>query len=361
MSSPDKLVLIMAGGTGGHVYPALATAEELMARGCRVEWLGTERGIESRLVPAAGIKLHFLSVSGLRGKGALALVKAPFMLMLAIMQAMKLCFQLKPACVLGMGGFASGPGGLSAWMQRRPLVIQEQNAIPGTTNRILARLASRVLEGFEGAFSGVGLKVNAVYTGNPVRKSIQAPVAAEEPGEQLKVLVVGGSLGAAVLNEVVPAAMKKLPVSKRPQVWQQTGPTQFDTCAENYRRAGVDAKITSYIDDMAEAYRWADVVVCRAGALTITELASAGVASLLVPYPHAIDDHQTRNAQWLVSRGAALLVPQPEFSAEKLADTVLDWVNNPTQLTLMTKQAALCARNDAAERVADICLEVARG
>lgn len=359
MNTPvAKNILIMAGGTGGHVYPALATAEELIARGCHVEWLGTRRGIEARLVPEAGIKLHYLSVNGLRGKGLLSLLKAPFMLLLAISQALNLCLRYRPACVLGMGGFASGPGGLSAWMLRRPLVIQEQNAVPGTTNRILARFADRVLEGFEGAFDDS----RAEFTGNPVRKSIIESSAQEiaDTGA-LRLLVVGGSLGASILNEVVPAALGKLSQHERPQVWHQSGPTQFDAAAEHYQQAGVEARLVPYIDDMSQAYAWADIVVCRAGALTVTELAAAGVASLLIPYPHAIDDHQTRNGEWLASRGGALVLDQRKFETEKLVGLLKGWISNRDQLLAMGKRAAACAQPLAAQKVAMACLEVARG
>lgn len=354
-----KNILIMAGGTGGHVYPALATAQCLQSAGYRVEWLGTEQGIESRLVPAAGITLHRLTVTGLRGKRLAVLLKAPVLLPLALGQAIKVCRRLRPGCVLGMGGFASGPGGLSAWLLGIPLLIQEQNAVPGTTNRILARLARVVMEGFEGAFGQPGV----LFTGNPVRPEI-ANIAPPEQRQQgrtkpLRILVVGGSLGAEALNQVVPAALALLPESTRPQVRHQTGPKQYDTTAARYRSNEVVASVEPYIDDMAEAYAWADAVVCRAGALTVSELAAAGLPGLLVPYPHAIDDHQTRNAEWLSVRGGAILLPQDQFNAASLAQQLADWQARPGDLLAMAIRARACGRPTATREVADRCMEVA--
>ena len=357
--SGEKRLLIMAGGTGGHVYPALATAQCMRAAGYEVEWLGTRRGIEARLVPEAGIPLHFISITGLRGKRLLALLRAPFLLVLALYQATRVCWQCKPSCVLGMGGFASGPGGVSAWLLRIPLVIQEQNAIPGTTNRLLSHLATRVLEGFEGAFHSV----DAQFSGNPVRREIaELPTPEERCRERsgpINVLVVGGSLGASVLNDTVPDALARLPEATRPGVRHQTGRAQVEETQARYRAGGVDAEVSAYIDDMAAAYAWADVVVCRAGALTVAELAAAGLASLMVPYPHAIDDHQTMNAQWLVDRGAATLLPQDEFNAESLAQRIQGWVQEPQQLFEMALRARACAKPAAAQTVAQCCMEVA--
>ncbi len=349
----------MAGGTGGHVYPALATARCLQDAGYHVEWLGTRKGIEARLVPEAGIRLNCLSVTGLRGKRLAVLVKAPFLLPLALLQAIRVCLRFKPGCVLGMGGFASGPGGLSAWLLRIPLVIQEQNAVPGTTNRILSRFACAVLEGFEGAFGSA----TARYTGNPIRRDIAdiAPPAERGLGrhQPMRVLLVGGSLGALALNEILPEALSQLPAERRPQVWHQTGGQHCEASREQYRVRGVEARVEPYIDDMAAAYSWADVVICRAGALTVSELAAAGLPALLVPYPHAIDDHQTRNARWLSERGAALLVPQDELEPQKLARQLTAWAQDPTVLIAMAERARACARPDAAEQVAAKCMEVA--
>ncbi len=356
-----KNILIMAGGTGGHVYPALATAQCLQSAGYCVEWLGTDKGIESRLVPEAGIHLNCLSITGLRGKRLAVLLKAPVLLPLALLQALRVCLRFRPNCVLGMGGFASGPGGLSAWLLRVPLVIQEQNAVPGTTNRILSRFARVVLEGFAGAFGSA----DAEYSGNPIRREIAdiAPPEQRHLGQHkpVRVLVVGGSLGAKVLNDTVPAALALLPVSRRPEVWHQTGPTQHEATSARYRERGVDGRIAPYIDDMAAAYQWADVVVCRAGALTVSELAAVGLASLLVPYPHAIDDHQSRNAQWLRQRGGAVVLPQTALNAGSLAQYFEAWADDPGVLLTMARRARACARPQAAEQVAARCMEVAGG
>lgn len=357
--SGGKNILIMAGGTGGHVYPALATAQCLRSAGYRVEWLGTRKGIESRLVPEAGIHLNCLSITGLRGKRLAVLLKAPVLLPLAVLQALKVCLRFKPNCVLGMGGFASGPGGVSAWLLRIPLVIQEQNAVPGTTNRILSRFARVVLEGFAGAFGSD----RAEYSGNPIRREIAdiAPPEQRELGRHhpLRVLVVGGSLGAKALNDAMPAALALLPLERRPQVWHQTGPTQYEATRALYQQQGIEALIAPYIDDMSEAYKWADVVVCRAGALTVSELAAVGLPSLLVPYPHAIDDHQTRNAQWLCQRGGATLLPQAQLNPESLAEYLGVWADEPTDLQEMAARARACARPQAAQQVAEKCMEVA--
>lgn len=356
----SRNILIMAGGTGGHVYPALATARCLQSAGYQVEWLGTRKGIEARLVPEAGIPLNCLSVTGLRGKRLAVLLKAPILLPLAVLQALRVCLRFKPVCVLGMGGFASGPGGLSAWLLRIPLVIHEQNAIPGTTNRILARFARQVLEGFAGAFGSAAAR----FTGNPVREDIAGiePPAQRGVGDHrpLRLLVVGGSLGAQVLNETVPRALAQMPVAGRPEVWHQAGPKNYEATSAAYREGGVEARIDAYIDDMAEAYRWADAVVCRAGALTVAELAAVGLPAVLVPYPYAIDDHQTHNARWLSSRDGAVLMPQSELDAPRLAAQLRAWSEQPGQLASMAENARTCARPAAAQEVAACCEEVAR-
>lgn len=357
--SADKNILIMAGGTGGHVYPALATARSLQSAGYTVEWLGTRKGIEARLVPEAGIPLNCLSVTGLRGKRLSVLLKAPVLLPLAMVQALRVCLRFRPSCVLGMGGFASGPGGLSAWLLRIPLVIQEQNAVPGTTNRILSRVASVVLEGFKGAFSLPA----AEYTGNPIRREIAETPLPEQRGlgqhRPLRVLVVGGSLGAAALNRAVPAAAMLLADSDSVEFWHQTGVEQDALARQQYLDCGIEARVEPYIDDMAAAYGWADAVVCRAGALTVSELAAVGLAAVLIPYPHAIDDHQTCNARWLSERGAAVLMPQATLTPQRLAQQLQQWLDQPAELLQMAEAGRACARPDASDRVAARCMEVA--
>jgi UDP-N-acetylglucosamine--N-acetylmuramyl-(pentapeptide) pyrophosphoryl-undecaprenol N-acetylglucosamine transferase len=361
-------VLIMAGGTGGHVFPALAVAEELQARGALIEWLGTAKGIESRLVPAANIPLHCMSVEGVRGRGIVGLLKAPLLILFAIIQACSIMRKFKPNVVLGFGGFASGPGGVAARLMARPLVIHEQNAVAGTTNRLLAKVATRVLCAFPNAFKkNASVKVDEVL-GNPVRKSIHCLASvANRYGARtdnklpLQLLVLGGSLGAKAINELLPVALAELPLNHRPVVWHQTGRNHAEATLALYMQHQVNAKVDAFIEDMAAAYAWADVVICRAGALTVAELTVAGVAAVLIPLPSAIDDHQTWNAQFLAQANAGLAVVQSEFSAAKLAALLLTQLGDRHQLQMMAERAQQLAQVNAAARVADVCVEVARG
>ena len=322
----QRPIMIMSGGTGGHVYPALAVADELRSRGVPVVWLGTRKGIEARLVTQAGFDMEWLSVSGLRGKGLLSLLLAPATLLLAGIQAFLIVVRRNPCVVLGMGGFVAGPGGLMAWLLRKPLLVHEQNAIPGLTNKILAKFATVVLEAFPNSFPANFR--GAVHVGNPVRRSIAtlAPPAQRmnEHDGALRLLIFGGSLGAAILNDVVPQALAGLPKDKRPLVWHQTGTKHIEQATTKYAQLQIPARIDAYIDDMAEAYAWADLVLCRAGAMSVAELAAAGVASILVPYPLAVDDHQTANARYLVDAGAAVLLPQSMLGVEKLQGLLSD-------------------------------------
>lgn len=344
-------ILIMAGGTGGHVFPALAVAEQLRVCGWPVEWMGTQAGLEARVVPPTGIPVHWIRVRGLRGKGKLRLLIAPFMLFWALLQAASVILKVRPAAVLGMGGFTTGPGGVMAWLLRRPLIIHEQNSVAGLTNRLLAPLAKPVLEAFPGSLA------HALHTGNPVRKAI-AELEFRKPEMQSRrprLLVVGGSLGAAVFNEQVPLALAALDVSPLPEVWHQTGLRHIDQTRQAYAQAGVEVRLDAFIDNMAQAYRWADLVLCRAGALTIAELAAVGVASILVPYPYAVDDHQTGNAAYLVDAGAAVLLPQSEMNPQQLQQQ-LQLLQQPQRLQDMARRARDKAIPDAAQRVADCCV-----
>ncbi|RTR06048.1 undecaprenyldiphospho-muramoylpentapeptide beta-N-acetylglucosaminyltransferase [Halomonas nitroreducens] len=353
-----RRALIMAGGTGGHVIPALSLARGLTAAGVEVEWLGSPQGIENRLVPAAGIPLHHIAVSGLRGNGLAGWLLAPWRLARAVAQAARVIRDVDPQLVVGLGGFASGPGGLAAWLKRRPLVIHEQNAVAGLTNRALARLARRVYAAFPQAFPG-----RAEVVGNPVRGDIAAlgesprPAAAmrERP---LRLLVVGGSLGALALNQRLPEALARLPAASRPEVRHQAGRDKDAATREAYAQQGVAADVTAFIDDMAAAYDWADLVVCRAGALTVAELAAAAKPALFVPFPHAVDDHQTANAAALVGEGAADLIPQNEMTAAALADRLTPLLD-PEALATMAAQARRCAHLDAVERLVAGCMETA--
>ncbi len=348
--------LIMAGGTGGHVIPALSLARGLAAEGVEVAWLGSPRGIENRLVPEAGIPLHRIAVSGLRGNGLTGWLLAPFNLVRAVWQAGRVIRDVDPQLVVGLGGFASGPGGLAAWLVRRPLVIHEQNAVAGLTNRVLSRLARRVYAAFPQAFPG-----RAEVIGNPVRDEIarlgEAPRrAGEMAGRRLRLLVVGGSLGAQALNARLPEALARLPEAHRPEVWHQAGRDKEAATRHAYDGQGVVAEMTAFIDDMAGAYAWADLVVCRAGALTVAELAAAAKPALFVPFPHAVDDHQTANARVLVDGQAARLMPQQEMSAAALAECLASLLD-PDTLATMAVRARGCAHLDAVERLVAGCME----
>ena len=355
-------ILVMAGGTGGHVYPALAVAQALRARSHNVVWLGTRRGIEARVVPAAGIDIEWVSVHGLRGKSALTLLSAPFRLGWALAQSLRIVARHRPAAVLGMGGFVSGPGGLAAWLLRRPLVIHEQNAIAGLTNRLLARLARVVLQAFPGSFSS---RVHALTVGNPVRPEIAGlpdPVRrlAGRTG-QVRLLVLGGSQGALALNRTVPAALALLPLDRRPVVRHQAGSRTFAEAGQAYHDAGVEAELVPFIDDMADAYGWADLVVCRAGALTVAEVAAAGLPAIFVPFPAAVDDHQTANARYLVDSGASTILQEADLDPDTLARAIGEWSADRAALRDRASAARACARPDALERITGICLQLAEG
>ncbi len=354
-----RSVLIMAGGTGGHVFPALAAADCLREKGVDVQWLGTEQGIEARLVPEAGFPIHFIQVSGLRGKGLLSIAKALFQLLGAVMGALRLVKQLKPACVLGMGGFASGPGGVAAWLMRRPLVIHEQNAVAGTTNKLLAWVANKVLQGYPISLGGAKGK----HIGNPVRADIARLPTPEQRNAKrsgnLRLLVLGGSLGAKPINDILPTVLMNMDGSQRPQVWHQTGNVHVENVMNTYQQVGVEARVDAFIDDMATAYGWADIVLCRAGALTVAELTAAGVASILVPLPYAIDDHQTENARWLADNGAGVMQQQALMTPERIIELLVRFDQDRSQLLSMAVAARQLAKCDAAEQVAAICMEVA--
>ena len=349
-------IMIMAGGTGGHVFPALAVAGYLKQQGWRVVWLGAKTGMEATLVPKHGYEVAWVRFSGLRGKGLMRAALLPFNLLVAFWQSARAIFAQRPDVVLGMGGYISFPGGMMASLLHRPLVIHEQNSVAGLANKVLARLADKVLEGFPGSLPG------AQFSGNPVRKDIAALGA---PGARyavrsgrLRLLVVGGSLGAQILNETVPQALALLPQGERPEVTHQAGEKNIEALRAGYAGAGVQAELVAFIDDMAARYAGADVVLCRAGALTVAELACAGVASILVPFPHAVDDHQTANAKFVSAHGAAILLPQAELSASGLADLLRGLTRE--RLLEMAEKAHALGRPDATEAVARACIELAK-
>lgn len=346
-------VLIMAGGTGGHIMPALAVAAWLKEHSIPVVWLGTERGLEAKLVPQAGYPIEWISVAGLRSSGWRRLLQAPFMLLRALWQAIAVLRRLRPCVVLGMGGFASGPGAVAARCLGLPLIIHEQNAIPGMTNRYLARMATRVLQSFPGTFPA---KVQAETVGNPVRSSINALPAPEQRWQERsgapRLLVLGGSLGAQVLNQTLPQALSLLPPELCPEVWHQTGSRTYEQALAAYQGNAINAQLVVFIDDMAAAYAWADLVLCRAGATTIAELAIAGVGSVVVPYPHAVDDHQTANARFLEQVGAARILPQTELTASTLSVLLAELLADRDHLLSMATAARNLAQPAATQQVA---------
>jgi len=354
-------VLIMAGGTGGHVFPGLAVAKQLREQGIEVHWLGTRKGLESRLVPEAGFPIDFISIGGLRGKGAKDLLLAPLRLLMAIIQSLRVIHRLKPDVVLGMGGFVSGPGGIATWLLRHPLVIHEQNAKAGLTNKWLACVAVKVLEGFPGTFSS---RNKIVTTGNPVRVEIaQLPSPASRfqgRNNPLRLLVVGGSLGAAAFNELVPRALAKLSEGERPAVYHQTGERHLENTLKAYETAGVKADVVPFITDIDKAYAWADIVLCRAGALTVAELCAAGLGAILVPYPYAVDDHQTANANYLVKHNAAMLIQQTVLTEDGLAAIVKQLSESPAERLAMALAAYQLRQIDATNKVLEICGEICR-
>ena len=353
-------ILVMAGGTGGHVYPALAVANALKAHSRDVVWLGTHRGLESRIVPAAGIDIEWINVKGLRRKGLLAALIAPLQIGWALLQSLGVIFRRRPAAVLGMGGFVSGPGGVAAWLTRKPLLIHEQNAAAGLTNRLLARLARVVLQAFPGSFNS---KVAAVTVGNPVRTDIAAieSPAARYAGRKgpLRLLVLGGSQGALALNRAVPRALGLIDAAIRPDVRHQCGERTLEIARDEYKGQGIDVELLPYIEDMAEAYGWADLVVCRAGALTVAELCAAGLPALFVPYPGAVDDHQTANAGPMAEAGAAAIIQESELTPEVLADVLQSWLQSRDELGLRAEKARALAAPEALTRITELCLEQA--
>jgi UDP-N-acetylglucosamine--N-acetylmuramyl-(pentapeptide) pyrophosphoryl-undecaprenol N-acetylglucosamine transferase len=362
MNAP--LVLMTAGGTGGHVYPALAVASELLARGMRVEWVGTARGLEHRVVPEAGITLHCLPVKGVRGKSIVDKLAALWFLALASVQALWLLYRLAPSCVVGMGGYVAGPAGVAAWLLRKPLLIHEQNAVAGTTNRMLAPLAARIVTAFPGAFKE---QIENTVLGNPVRRQLVDAgngriydYAGQRP---LRLLVLGGSLGAQAINEILPSTVRGiLSGGGQLEVWHQTGDAHVSGVRRSYGELlQPGMRVDPYIEDMAAAYAWADLVLCRAGALTVSELAIMGCPSILVPLPHAIDDHQTANARSLSDRGAAMLLRQVDMTVEAVTASLQGYMGHPQILAGMAAAAFAVATPEAAAQVSDYCEELIHG
>jgi UDP-N-acetylglucosamine--N-acetylmuramyl-(pentapeptide) pyrophosphoryl-undecaprenol N-acetylglucosamine transferase len=355
--SAQSPVLIMAGGTGGHIFPGLAVAETLRAQGVPVVWLGAAGGMETKVVPAHGIELHTVAVGGLRGKGVKTRLMAPFMLARALLSSLAVLRRLKPRSVLSMGGYVAGPGGIAARLLHRPLLVHEQNRVAGFTNRKLAAHAQRVMAGFADALP------NAEWVGNPVRGAISSlPSPAQRMTAHTgkpRLLVLGGSLGARALNHAVPQALASMPADQRPEVLHQCGNRGIDEARKAYADASVDAQIVPFIEDMAGTYAWADLAVCRAGALTLAELTACGLGAVLVPFPHAVDDHQTRNAEALVAAGAAELIQERDLNTQDLAQRLSALLNDRAKLLAMAEAARTLAKPHAAADIARACVEVA--
>jgi UDP-N-acetylglucosamine--N-acetylmuramyl-(pentapeptide) pyrophosphoryl-undecaprenol N-acetylglucosamine transferase len=355
----DKNILIMAGGTGGHVYPALAVADKLKEKGFQLFWLGTSKGMESKVVPSHGYPLLKINVAGVRGNGLLRLLFTPFMLAIALFQALMIIIKVRPVVVLGMGGFASGPGGIAAWLMRVPLLIHEQNAIAGLTNRLLAPFAVSIMAAFPNAFKE-SEKLN--ITGNPVRKDIASLPEPEQrfanrDSNILKVLVLGGSLGAKKLNEVIPQALSALGDECQFEIKHQCGERHLADTEAVYKKYKLNVEVLPFINDMAQVYTWADIVICRAGALTIAELAATGIGSILIPFPYAVDDHQTENAKYLSNEGAAILIQEAQLNIENLKERLLKLCHAPEQLLEMAVKARSLSKPNATDDVARLCME----
>jgi len=363
-------LLVMAGGTGGHIFPGLAVAEKLKSEGWNIHWLGTADRMEADIVPAYGFEISFITISGLRNKKLLAWVKLPFKLINSLLQALSVMRKTKPDAVLGMGGYASAPGGLAAWLMNKPLVIHEQNAAAGLTNRLLARIATKVCCAFPNAFKN---NISVEVVGNPLRASIGEHTIQENNDEAVtktsnNILVIGGSLGAQVLNQTVPKSFAKLvKVTGSNEtlpfnIWHQTGKGKQQGVIDTYNQQHLvdeQVRVTEFIDDIGNAYQWADVVICRAGALTVSELAMAAKPAIFVPLPHAVDDHQTKNAQYLVSRGGAVLIKQKDLTSDVLAKQLSELFSEPQILKHMVQSAFAAADADATNKVADICQQLA--
>jgi UDP-N-acetylglucosamine--N-acetylmuramyl-(pentapeptide) pyrophosphoryl-undecaprenol N-acetylglucosamine transferase len=358
MSRAGQSVLVMAGGTGGHIFPGLAVADSLRRRGADVRWLGARHGMECDKVPPAGIPLDVVDISGLRGKGLARWLAMPVRLLRAVWQAFSLLGTHRPDCAVSFGGYAAGPGGLAARLRGIPLLVHEQNRVPGMTNRVLAKMADAILQAFPGTWDD---RLEPITCGNPVRADV---AGLAEPAKRMsgrygavRILLTGGSQGARALNRLLPEALALLPAGLSFEVRHQAGTRWQDETALAYSSAGIDANVCEFIDDMADAYAWADLVVCRAGALTVSELAAAGVAAVLVPYPHAVDDHQTRNAEFLAEAGAAVMLAEAGLTANRLAETLEPLLGDRARLTEMASRARAVAVPDSAERVADLCME----
>ncbi len=348
-------VLIMAGGTGGHIFPGLAVARELQNLGWGAAWLGSAGGMECRLVGKTDIPLNLISISGLRGNGLAGWLKAPFILLKAIIQAVKILRIIKPDVVIGFGGFASGPGGLAAFLSRVPLIIHEQNAVAGLTNKVLAKFSTQAFQAFPRAF-GINKRYQTI--GNPIRKDILQMTKIQMAKQKINLLVIGGSRGAMIFNKILPSILS-LSSDNKLSIRHQCGNGNRDKTVAYYSNANLQPNeflvIDEFIEDMADAYQWADIVICRSGALTVSEIAAVGVTAIFIPFPHAVDDHQTKNALWLVDNNAALMIKESDLQMEVSSEKILGLINSPDKISGMAANAAKVAYRDASQIMAEAC------
>lgn len=349
-SKKECRYLIMAGGTGGHIFPAIAVAKALRDRGADVYWLGTHAGMEQTIVPKENFPLHEITIKGFRGKGFLAKLMAPLLLLFSIIQALCVMVKLKPQVVVGFGGYVAAPGGIAARLLTKPLIIHEQNSVAGSTNKLLAKLTNKVLEAFPGSLP------KATLVGNPVRDEVKQLMAKKKGStKNINVLVTGGSLGAQSINELMPKVFQRLPDQLRPNIWHQTGKGKIQNVIESYQQHDIDAKVEEFIQQVEIAYDWADVVICRAGALTVSEVAVAGVPAIFIPYPYAIDNHQSTNALWLVNNGASLMIEQADLTVEVMVKRLTDLLQQPNKLQAMSEKLQQLAMPNATEDVVSVC------
>jgi len=363
VSNNTPRLMVMAGGTGGHVFPALAVAKELQSQGVQITWLGTRRGLEAKVIPENGIDIEWVSVEGLRGKGALSLLFAPFKLIRAMWQSAKVIRRVKPDCILGMGGFVAGPGGLAGKLMGCPLIVHEQNAVAGLTNQALAKIANRVMSGFDNV---EGLPKSSVWVGNPVRVDIASLGSSESVSKDngvgvigdahINVLIIGGSQGAHSFNQRLPAVFGAL-ANSRLHIWHQSGRDRSEAVIKGYSESNVKAKVTDFIDNMAEAYQWADVLICRAGAMTVAECCAAAKPALLVPYPFSAGDHQIKNAQVMVDAGAGVMVMNKKISSMLMQNALIELLESKQKLIEMGDRAHSLHKPNALKTVTDVCLE----
>lgn len=356
-SKPENKIMILAGGTGGHVMPALAVAQHLQRQNVSVHWLGTHHGIEARLVPAAHIPISYIEIEGIRRNGLMKWLSAPVRIFRAILQSIKVFRRERPSCVLSMGGYVAGPGGIAAWVLGIPLVVHEQNAIGGFTNRILSRFAKKVMVAFPKALKH---KETVMEVGNPIRKEIlEIPppdIRYTQTDSPLTLLILGGSQGAKTLNETVPKALALLPAEKRPHVYHQTGKHSFAETKKAYETLGIKAHVVEFIDDMQSAYAQADMLIARSGALTISEVAAVGIPSIFIPFPYAVDDHQKYNARYLSDQQGAFLIDQKQLTPENLAQKLLELIDSPLRRIEIAKICRNLAKPEATVLVAEQCL-----